>query len=153
MAEAVTVTGEKELLRKFRKLHDFMDEGPIEAAALSAAKVIKNDARRNLRGHGIRTLTGGLEKSLRSERPKRKLKGFPGAFVMVGGRAEGLKTWLAWVIEFGHAVVRGGKVVSHAPAYPFFRRAIDSNRARTLGMIRRVAKREVARAARTKATR
>jgi HK97 gp10 family phage protein len=135
-AEAVTLVGKRDLLAKFKSLAEFVDEGPIEDAAFAAGKVVRSAALSNIRAQ-VRRKTGNLEKSIKVEKPRRKLKGFPGAFIMADFNIAPHRH----LIEFGTV---------KAPAYPYFRPALDHNRARALSIIARATKRELNRVARAK---
>ena len=126
------VTGAKQLdkvLRDLAKVDNRAGRKVMRQALTVAAKPIVRDAKAK-----VAKRSGNLRRSIGAVSPKGS---GTKVSVKVGPRTGGKwKGFHGHLVEFGHALVRGGKVIGHVPAKPFMRPAWDTNKGgvlRTIG--------------------
>ena len=140
----ISLTGDKELLRKLDRLGKRGYRSTVAKAASKAMTPVSKLAKRLARaGEG----TGLLSKSI-----GKKSKWYGGTRVVIIGPRKGFKRAVttksgksrfvnpakyAHLVELGHSIVAGGEVVGHVPARPFLRPALFQNRTKIIGIMRR----------------
>ena len=67
--------------------------------------------------------TGNLKKAVKTKQLERWGKNPAPAIAAIDRK----RAAHAHLVEYGHALVRSGKVIGHVPAHPFWRPAIDAN--------------------------
>ena len=108
------VEGGDKLARKLQMLAEETARKHMREAALVGAEVIRAEAEAKApRKTG--TLAGDIQKEVIKQTKSR-------VTIEVG---PGKKGWYGSLVESGHAVVRNGKTIGHAPPYPFLRPAFD----------------------------
>ena len=112
----VDILGDEKILKRFKAIANLADTSEIENALLRVAKHVAGDARRRMDSQ-VRPKTGRLRRSIMAGKFTKRIKAFPGAWVMADRKIAPH----SHLIEFGHATVSGG----HAPAFPFLRPALD----------------------------
>lgn len=114
---AITLTGTEDLENAFKSIIGAMDPKKVAKVLLEGAKVIRDDAKRRVKNGPSRK----LKKAIRAKVSRRLRKTNPSAFAAVDRK----KAPHAALVEFGHALVLGGKLgdggtlVGQVPAHPF----------------------------------
>lgn len=137
--------GIKDALKSLDGLKRGVQRRILRAAVTEASAPILQSAR----GHAPKR-TGTFKRSLGK---KVKTYSKSGTVVAIVGPRKGYKTQtgitrkgkeifedptkIAHLLEYGHLVVRGGKVVGHAPAYPSMTPAMQENQSRAVETIAR----------------
>lgn len=139
--------GVEEMYLIFSRLATASGNERMENKFLRIAEMLRRNVRNKINAV-VKRKTGNLERSVVAKtfaRKRyimtlaRKIIMNPAAFVAIHYRLAPH----AHLIEFGHTVVRNGKVVGHAPARPFFRPTIESLRGQIKSMIIKAVKEEI----------
>jgi len=133
----VEVEGLEETMQSIERMAKSLRPDDVERILRRGAQVIRKEA--ISRAH--RGPTGRLKKSIRTRKLSRLGFGLQPAPIIVA--VDRKKAPHAHLVEYGHALVKNGKVVGHVPAYPFWRPALDArlpNAVRTVerGLVRLV---------------
>jgi len=112
-----TLKGDKELIRRLKKIGDAVNTKDFQGVLLDAAKIIADDARSRVN----RGPTGNLEKAINEKQWK-----INSNEVLVLAAVDRKIAPHAHLVEYGHELVRNGKIVGHVPAHPFWRPAVDA---------------------------
>lgn len=139
----ISLTGDKELIRKLDRLGKKGYRRTVAKAASKAMTPVSKTAKRL----APRGATGLLRKSI-----GKKSKWYSGTLVVIIGPRKGFKRLItsksgkarsvnpakyAHLVELGHSIVAGGEVVGHVPARPFLRPALFQNKAKVISILRR----------------
>lgn len=122
------IEGLQELTKTIQDLSKSLDPDKSEPVILKGAKVIGAE----VRGRAPKGPTGNLKKSVKVKTLKRFSSKQPAPAIVAIDRK---KAPHAHLVEYGHALVRGGKVIGHVPAHPFFRPGIDAKAGEALKQI------------------
>lgn len=129
MADTFTVKleGAEELKKQFQALVKSVHPDKVEPVLMNGARKLA----KAIRDKAPRGPTGNLKKSVRAKKLERI--GFNPASAIAA--VDRKKAPHAHLVEYGHAIVKGGKVVGHVPPHPFFRPAVDENHDRILAEV------------------
>lgn len=116
---SVKLDGMDELMKQFQDLQKAVHPDKVEPITLKAAR----DIAREIRLWAPQGPTGNLRKAIRAKQLKRfGMNPAPAIAAVDRKRAPH-----AHLVEYGHALVRGGKTIGHVPANPFFRGAVSAS--------------------------
>lgn len=129
MADAFSVKleGAEELKKQFQDLVKSVHPDQVEPVLMKGARKMA----KAIRDKAPRGPTGNLKKAVKAKQLKRY--GFQPAPAIAA--VDRKRAPHAGLVEFGHAIVRAGKVIGHVPPHPFFRPAVDENHDRILGEV------------------
>ncbi len=129
MADTFTVKleGAEELKKQFQYLVKSVHPDQVEPVLMNGARKLA----KAIRDKAPRGPTGNLKKAVKAKKLERI--GFNPASAIAA--VDRKRAPHAGLVEWGHALVRAGKVVGHVPPHPFFRPAVDENHGRILGDI------------------
>lgn len=114
------IDGLKESLESIERMAKALPPDGVERVLRRGAQVVRKEVIE--RAH--LGPTGNLKKSVRTKKLKRLGFGLNPAPIIVA--VDRKKAPHAHLVEYGHALVKNGKVIGHVPAYPFWRPALDS---------------------------
>lgn len=129
MADTFTVKfeGADELKKQFQYLVKSVHPDQVEPVLMNGARKLA----KAIRNKAPRGPTGNLKKAVKAKKLDRW--GFqPAPAIAAMDWKTAPHTYL---VEYGHALVRAGKVVGHVPPHPFFRPAVDENHDRILAEV------------------
>lgn len=127
MSITVKLEGAEELKKQFQALAKSVHPDKVEPVLMKGArKLVKA-----IRDKAPRGPTGNLKKSIRAKKLERI--GFNPASAIAA--VDRKRAPHASLVEYGHALVRNGKVIGHVPPHPFFRPAVDENHDRILAEV------------------
>ncbi len=115
MKVRLKVEGGDKLARRLQMLAEETAREHMREAALAGAEVIRAEAAEKAPRGETGTLKDDIQKEIKKQTKSR-------VDIHVG---PGKKAWYGRLVEEGHAVVRNGKTIGHAPPYPFLRPAFD----------------------------
>ena len=129
MADTFTVKleGAEDLKKQFQDLVKSVHPDKVEPVLMKGARKLA----KAIRDKAPRGPTGNLKKAVRAKQLKRI--GFNPAPAIAA--VDRKRAPHAGLVEYGHALVRNGKVIGHVPPHPFFRPAVDENGNRILGEV------------------
>ena len=114
------LSGDKELIKRIKKIGKDVSTKEAEKVLLDAAKIIADDARSRVN----RGPTGNLEKAI-----DEKTWIIDTEKILVLAAVDRKIAPHAHLVEYGHELVVKGKIVGHVPAHPFWRPAVDAKAA------------------------
>lgn len=125
MSISMKVTGDKELIKKFKKLEASVQYDILKEGTEQGARIVRGDARSR-----IRSRTGKLRKRIKIRSKKIKM---------------GIETeiysdiFYSKMVELGHSIVvktrEGKKIIGHVSGKPFLTPAFESRRSEVLSAI------------------
>ncbi len=127
----VDIQGMDEINKTIQRLAKSLKPDDVEPVLLKGAKIIATEAKSRAK----RGPTGNLKKAIRTKKLKRL--GFGNQPAAVIAAVDRKKAPHAHLVEFGHALVRNGRVIGHVPAYPFWRPAVDAKAGEAMSQVER----------------
>lgn len=126
-AFTIEVEGLDEAIRRVQSITSALEAKDVEKVLLKGMRMVRDE----VKARAPVGPTGNLKRSVKAQIGKRRGRFVAGAFSAIDRKIAPH----AHLVEYGHDLVKGGKkgrggrVVGHVPAHPFFRPAWDSKQA------------------------